>query len=212
MKFNDLYDFIMENIPEEEWEAFYSVEPVENVNYIGNASHFFDEIKCSYVFARQTDTDNKNIYFFNDNVHGEAWRKQFFGTFFTEYDIRKIKISKPDEQFKKEMICYLISEYLHSGYCYKSEFYIEKLDVFAGILKQIPDNLCSYLGTRKHTAICTEYWVYSKYDSDEKMPEIISKDNRFKGEKEKQVVLDLILSIRDFFKHYPFIGVERKAA
>jgi len=212
MKFNDLYDFIMENIPEEEWEAFYSVEPVENVNYIGGASHYFDEIKCSYVFARQRDADNKNIYFFKDNVHGEAWRQEFYDLFYDFSSAFNVKIVNPDEQFRKTMINYLISEYLFSSVDKYRGFYKEKYNIFLSISEQMPTELRSYLGNRKNTAIRAEYWVHSRFDSDEQMLEIVSKDKRFKGKNEKQFALDIILSIRDFFKYFPFVGVERKVA
>lgn len=212
MKFNDLYDFIMESIPEEEWEAFYNIEPVANVNYIGYDQTLLNEMKKPYVFARQREVASKDIYWFNVDVHGEAWRKEFFLTFFTKFNLCEIEISRPDEQFRKEMICYLISEYLFSACYSNNEFYRGKRDTFISIRQQMPEGYGSYLGNRRNTAICAEYWVYSEYDVDENMPEIVAKDNRFKGKIEKQIALDLTLSIRDFFKYFPFVGIERKAA
>ena len=79
-------------------------------------------------------------------------------------------------------------------------------------MEDMPENRRYYKGTRRNMAIHPEIWVYSAYDCDENMFKIVEKDERFTKQIEKQIALDIVLSIRDFFKVYSFIGIERKAA
>lgn len=207
MKYNDLYDFIMENIPEEEWKEFY------------------DDTGSIYVDAMQSFIRNDKrkgdvfsitkglvcIHYFDTDRRGEAWRKQFYKLFFDNYESGEKNRAHNEQEFRGKMIDFLVTEYLCS--IIRSDKYKVATEKIASqLMGELPENRRYYKGTRRNMAIYPEIWVYSAYDCDENMFKIIEKDKRFTKQIEKQIALDIVLSIRDFFKVYSFIGIERKAA
>lgn len=207
MKYEDLYSFIMENIPEEEWKEFYDDTGSIYVNamqsFIRNDKRKGDvfSITKGLVCIHYFDTDRK----------GEAWRKQFYKLFFDNYDLEEKNCVQNEQVFRSKMVDFLVSEYLCS--VIRSGKYQAKTEEIASqLMGDMPENRRYYKGTRRNMAIHPEIWVYSAYDCDENMFKIVEKDKRFTKQIEKQIALDIVLSIRDFFKVYSFIGIERKVA
>lgn len=211
MKYEDLYSFIMENIPEEEWNDFYKIMPQEDVTYVGKYPETYSKIVGQHVYGI-VNRENNKIKMFNMCKHGQAWRKDYFDLFYEYNDLCGSKILNPGTELRMIVIDFLLSEYLYSLFQDYIWFGDRKWKVASELVKQIPRERRSYKGTRRNMALSPEYWVYSKYDSDEKLSDIVSGDKRFKTKAEREFAFDVVLSIRDFMKYFPFIGVDRKAA
>lgn len=211
MKYEDLYSFIMENIPEEEWNDFYKILPQEDVTYAGIYPETYSKIVGQNVYGI-VDRETNKIKMFNMCKHGQAWRQDYFDLFYDYTDPFDLKILEPGDELKRSIIDFLLSEYMYSIFQNHIWFGDGKWRVASELFDQIPGERLSYKGNRRNMALTPEYWVYSKYDSDEKLSEIVSGDKRFKTRAEREFAFDVVLSIRDFMKYFPFIGVDRKVA